>query len=102
MLRPTLLLLPALPGIAHARFEDALYQEVPSLDQSILLPYMLIALAIWAFVVWERGWRARAVPVGLAVVSVLTAIVWGGDGLGVLMLGCSLAAIAYGALRKGD
>lgn len=42
-----------------------------------------------------RGRRWRAPPLLLAVT------VWGADGLGALAMGAAVAAILYGALRRG-
>lgn len=95
------LMLATAAPVVHARFEDLTGQDVPQLSEANLLPYVAMGLALWLYLVWERGWRWRAPPLLLAVASAVAVTIWGADGLGALVMGAAVAAILYGALRRG-
>lgn len=86
---------------AHARYEDTMPGDPPPvLDEGNLLPYTLIALAIWAVAVWSGGWRKRSVPLALAVAAFGVATVWGPAGSGAFVLLVVVGLIAYGVARR--
>lgn len=87
--------------VVHARFEDLTGQEVPQLSEANLLPYVAMGLALWLYLVWERGWRWRAPPLLLCAAGVVVMAIWGANGLGALVMGAAVAAILYGAVRRG-
>lgn len=94
------LTLAAVTPVVHARFEDALHQDVPALSEANLLPYVAAGLALWLYLVWAQGWRARAIPLTLCAASLAAQTIWGADGLGFVVLATAFAALMYGAFRR--
>lgn len=95
-------LLAVISSAAHARYEEEAFggEGARALDEANLLAYIAAGLALWLYLVWERGWRARAVPLALAGVGVIASAVWGSDGLGMLVIASCVVALLYGALRR--
>lgn len=86
--------------VVHARFEDLTGQEVPQLSEANLLPYVAMGLALWLYLVWERGWRARAIPLTLCAASLMAQTIWGANGLGFVVLATACAGLMYGVFRR--
>ena len=86
---------------AHARYEEVVPGDAPSVpDEASLLPYTLIALALWAVAVWGGGWRRRAVPLVLAVAAFGAAVAWGAAGSGAFVLLACAGLMVYGMTRR--
>lgn len=74
------------------RFEDELGADGPGQLADLNLPlYMLAGVALWAALVWGRGWRWRVWP--LAYLAAMAGMLWwrGLDGLGMLLMASCVA-----------
>ena len=80
-----------------ARFEEELGADGPGPLGDINLPlYMLAGVALWAALVWVRGWRWSVWPIAYAVA--MGVMLWwrGLDGLGMLLMASLVAAFPLG------